>query len=924
MKTNKLLLPLVISYTMLFGYSCSEEKYNDYYLQKGNKMLFKISTNRWGQDCSIKDIETEGNFCLTAISGDNFGEIKSRAKRVKAETRAALQDNIAVDDNFYLAAYYKQNEVEKTFISPQQTECKDPDNNVYWSLINETEDTKYWKLGSQAIYTYAWWPNDLTFSEEEKSIVNYEVQDDVINQKDLLYSYVKPTYYTTESSAEIQFNHALTAVQFVMAEGFSGDGGIPVKIAKIELENLYYKGNFNLETGVWDVDKSITKTFVLECPDEADDVPYMTAESENLILNPGRYTFLMMPQDLSETPCVAVFTLSDGNIFRATLNHAGIWETGQSVRYLLKGDVSNGYVIYASSQEAPYTGSDGTDETQGSISVTSYRLVGNTPIPQRWKVTGFSIDEGKTWNETNATTWTGWNVEPIKAWCRIDEELSPITGISESATDAKTINFIVDKSVMTKGEGMGEQINNDLYTANAVSNYDLSMHTVAGGTCSMTTANCYIVHAPGTYKFPAVYGNAMKNGSANTNAYSPSNFVNYKGVTIGSPYIYNDTDANGTSGNKLVPVSARVIWEDGAIEGAITDVSYSEGYISFNVNREYIYQGNAVIGLFDVSGTCMWSWHIWVTTAYMKEYEDAYRKLKHVTLNGSTMAPCPVGTVFIGRTATYGNRAVMLQIKQTDDEGNVLIGASTCKVYLSQGSGKEETQYVSSVSYPWGRKDPQPTTSNWQRPSNYTIEKNPETGAESMKQVFPTAYYEANSDSKALTGYDWDELGTQCSMAETIKYPQLQKRKYDATPNYDWCYLTYYNWWNASASSANTYTKVTKTIYDPSPAGYAVLHYNALNSTIISSSGAYNTIYNEKGTAICNWRDFSGLIFYYSGYYYRHKGNAFMTYLNESGVWFSHATDASMGGRIRCQPKTVYYNTSQYRSSTEVVHPVKE
>lgn len=922
-KKNKTHILFTCICASLFFCACDDTLTNNFVPDEKAEFYFCTKTEAWGNNNYAISIEDGDGMVRAAVYGDDLGQIRSLNVKERKGTRAVLQDRVATDDMFTLAAYYDYNGEEKTYISPQNVKYVDPqpsNDAEYWMLESPTEDTKYWKLGSQAITTYAWWPQSLNFDETTKKIIDYEIQDDVVTQPDLLYSYTPPTFYLTKQSASIQFKHALTAVQFVMAEGFSSKTGGAVKVTKIELYNLYYKGEFDVVSGTWDVDKDHMKNiFTLEIPEA--DAPEMTSESRNLILNPGDYTLLMMPQDLSETPCEAIFYLNDGNIFRATLNHSGIWEPGQSVRLLLKGGVSNGYIIYASSQEAPFTGSNGTDATKGSISITSYRLVGNSPQPQRWKVTGFSIDGGRTWNDTDKEIWTGKNSNNVifteDAWCRLDNNRSEITGINTgNATGATTIPLIVDYSKMTSATGLGENINNDLESASEVSDYDLSKYTVTGSTCNMTTANCYIVHAPGTYKFPAVYGNAIRNGSINSNAYNKTDFVNYKGVSIGNPYIYNDTDGAGTAGSKLQPTTAALLWYEPAIQGAITNVRYDKqtGYVSFKVNKDYIYQGNAVIALYDANNVCMWSWHIWITTAYRKNYSDNYRTLNSVSLNGYTFAPCPVGTVFIGRTATYGVRSVMLNIKQCDDSGNVLTGASTCKVYLSQGSGKTESQYVTSVYYQWGRKDPRPSTYNYNRPSNYT----------STQQLPPTYY----TPSINLTGYDWNELGTQCSMSDAIKFPQIYKRKYDGTPNFDWCSISRYHWWNASANATeadNTTTTVTKTIYDPCPAGYVVPHMNTLNTTILTTAnGPYSSIKDENGSATLNWRTFSSkLICYYSGYYYRSSESSGLSYQNESSMWFANAASASSAYRTRMDNQKVYtHPDSHYRSNAAAIHPI--
>lgn len=49
---------------------------------------------------------------------------------------------------------------------------------------------------------------------------------------------------------------------------------------------------------------------------------------------------------------------------------------------------------------------------------------------------------------------------------------------------------------------------------------DLSMFDIYGNSISQTTANCYVVSKPGIYKFPLVFGNALKNGSVNSLSYT--------------------------------------------------------------------------------------------------------------------------------------------------------------------------------------------------------------------------------------------------------------------------------------------------------------------------------------------------------------------------------------------------------------------
>ena len=95
------------------------------------------------------------------------------------------------------------------------------------------------------------------------------------------------------------------------------------------------------------------------------------------------------------------------------------------------------------------------------------------------------------------------------------------------------------------------------------------------------TANCYIISESGTYKIKAVKGNSNE--------------------SVGDI------------------ASAEVLWESFGTDitpnvgDLITWASCSiTGYIGFEVPSDFK-EGNAVIAVKDVSGTILWSWHIWLT-----------------------------------------------------------------------------------------------------------------------------------------------------------------------------------------------------------------------------------------------------------------------------------------------------------------------
>lgn len=137
---------------------------------------------------------------------------------------------------------------------------------------------------------------------------------------------------------------------------------------------------------------------------------------------------------------------------------------------------------------------------------------------------------------------------------------------------------------------------------------DLSLYDVYGNHNSRNTANCYVVKKTGTYKFPCVYGNAIKNGVANTAAYSNNggdyshDFVNYVGNQITDPWVSTDT------GETIASAQLSIADTD----GIFSNITVNKDYVIFTVDSVPATGANGVISIKDSAGTIMWNWHIWV------------------------------------------------------------------------------------------------------------------------------------------------------------------------------------------------------------------------------------------------------------------------------------------------------------------------
>lgn len=168
---------------------------------------------------------------------------------------------------------------------------------------------------------------------------------------------------------------------------------------------------------------------------------------------------------------------------------------------------------------------------------------------------------------------------------------------------------------------------------------DLSMLDCAGNErTNAWTANCYMVHSAGNYKLPLVYGNAIKNGATNANAYTgvevnnvTLTFPRHDGQAITDPWIKN---------NGITVTQAELLWQDA--EGLITAVGISGDYLTLTVAKHATTQeGNALVAAKDANGTIVWSWHIWVTN-------QTFATLTEVNTGSHIYSVTPVNLGWVG------------------------------------------------------------------------------------------------------------------------------------------------------------------------------------------------------------------------------------------------------------------------------------
>ncbi len=150
-----------------------------------------------------------------------------------------------------------------------------------------------------------------------------------------------------------------------------------------------------------------------------------------------------------------------------------------------------------------------------------------------------------------------------------------------------------------------------------------------------STANTYVVNTPGYYKFPFVYGNAIKDGVANTAAYTNNGgslqaaFVNHLGAAITSPYLESNEGCTPSSVEVSYQTSA------GLIKNLTTIVGGDCGYAGFFIDAIPDDGAYAVISAKTAAGVVIWSWNIWA-------YKGDLTELEFTTHNGNKYKMLPV------------------------------------------------------------------------------------------------------------------------------------------------------------------------------------------------------------------------------------------------------------------------------------------
>ena len=688
-----------------------------------------------------------------------------------AETRGVpvKTDNFAaVCENFSVTAYTADE--GKLFMS---NELVKQSGNV-WSPAN---GTRYWPEDALNFFAYAPYsvndkqvfPDGISINNQRKTIdFSYTVptttdKRDAEAQPDVMFA--TTTCGRAETTGEngtvpLTFSHALAAVKFV-ANDIAGS-----TIKSITLKGLHGSGTCTYSADAedskykWrctdDKNNTYTQTFNVKVEDQQQGEQPITDK------NPST-TFMMLPQQLEGATVEINLTTNDNKQHTLTgkLNTGNLteWKAGYVYTYKISSESINWTYVFDVTPEIKLP----LGKTSDVYKVKSYR----------YRTQDESVKEAVPWEVTGVTATD--NQKPL------DNPKSYVTefkwddgGMNDDQW--KDYNIGVAKTVMHTSIEADQQLKENPTKGSPESPYDLSIDE--GG--SMTTANCYVVNAAGTYKLPLVYGNAIVNGSTNSPAYRDSHFVDYNNKHINGPWI------SGT------PKDATLVWSDGFYMFKDVDLSADKKYLIFTIDQDYIQQANAVVAVRDASGTIMWSWHIWVTERDINQTH----KVDDYWNNGATydMMSSNLGWVD-GKQVYYDPREFKFTFKQkkTGEEKTMTV---------TQVGETFDYKDAGSTYYQWGRKDP-----------IVALRNRDKTGVNDYRRLdTPTDDYLYKTNDKGLV-----------TCAEGIKHPNVYYVK--STHPTAWLTDAAYSpkLWNVDGTEGDKWVASSrKTVYDPSPKGFKV------------------------------------------------------------------------------------------------------
>lgn len=675
MKNIRFLLSSIsgIVVTLILLVACSDNELNDRgtdtHLYKKAKCVIKIDKDATAT--RAVDIETPAELECSAegLTDAHVGEYtmagiyENKKKVVKNEHRPSVRGVETTMANFDYAflttcVQHKQQGDEISYQNRSTDKVQGEVGKVEVLMPNGKESVADYYFVSPAKW--------IIFSDGALSrpSVAFEVKEKNLEQEDLLIAR-NLNHKTADENMSIRFNPILTAVRI----GIGSNLNWGAWIKKVELRNVYGKGTYDINKGVWTVDE--TKKINSSVEWGYHKGPKTDGKPGELLVH-DELTFLMLPQTLPEDARLVV-TLQGvwGKKIEINAKIGGReWRTGTTKTYLVSNKKSNWkyhFNVTQPSEKISWLG-----KNSEYFKVESSRHVDNETQNVPWTFEGYADENG--------------NVIAKPNWVKKVNLVGQEGGLHNSQT-----NYV---KVIPSTEGDVSLQKNEI-KGSAGNRWNLAEHDAYGKALGgESTANCYVINSGGHYKLPLVYGNALKNGQDNRSAYTfggssarvnvLKTFVDSKNQAITQPWI---------SGAR----SAEVLWcTDDRMKPGIK-VNVEGKYMNIDIAKDKIVPGNAVVLVKDEAGKVLWSWLLWFAdpNEMLKKH-----KVKDWEGNEKWIAAQNLGATYnVNEHTTYEEpRTVKLILKQKGSN-------KVAYVTITQADKAREYKYY-ETKYQWGRKDP--------------------------------------------------------------------------------------------------------------------------------------------------------------------------------------------------------------------------
>lgn len=616
----------------------------------------------------------------------------------------------------------------------------------------------------------------ITTTSGQLPIISFKPNEDAKLQTDLLVAKTDEFSYETDRKKKlpVNFKHATTAIEFQIGQDLSYNQ----KVKTIEILGVIGEGTYDVAAKKWTLGTTTNNYKLTLNP------TFSTAADIGAVMNGGDGTFFMIPQTLPANAYVKI-TFESGKYVQAKIGgkdksgNDKKWVEGTTKTYTISNskDLSDRDFVL---KIKPVKDSTEYNKLNMPFTVTSYRHLKEYSGTDRdkaepWVVAGYEYkaDNGE-WTPLSTTK---------------PSMVASITERGVGGTSAEACMMTVTNDVQDFVQYRNKELKNAAIPSGEV---DLSM--VSG---KQNTANCYIVSAPGKYKFPTYYGSSRVDDQDVKASYYNGNNTN-KTMYWFKGGIRNVAD-NGYDYGYYIPYpdiyqqmdSATVLWRSSA--NLVKNVSITgkarSGYVHFEIDKNDIKMGNASIAIWK-GGKIIWSWHIWVTGKDVANVKS-----------GEFMRE-PIGfvpTTWV-RTSYAESRQVRVTVKQPRS-GKTATAIFTQTAYQEQAHG-------TAMFYQWGRKDP-----FWYGMPRLSASPNQYDGGISLTEAVQKPY---------MMGHNRRFYSVPAGPVEPDGHEMWGS-------TWDWCNEpekrnTYVNLWDASSVDVlgNNTGRFIKTIYDPSPAGFHV------------------------------------------------------------------------------------------------------